>query len=172
MFGTRNLEFIVLIITGLLLAAYGYYNVTQNGVVKSYTLIDAGLWISEIAGLFMLVLNGTFIKTRYFKLAKLGIAIILIGALFKILHWSGRDLVFIIGFAEIAIVYIISFIHKPIKKRLDYLKLIWVITAITVRAMKFLHYISDDYYIIPFTIMWLLIIDYGLIENKKKTLFK
>jgi len=120
----------------------------------------------------MLVTNGTFIKTRYFRLLKLGVAILLIGMILKILHWSGKDLIFIIGFTEMIVVYTLSFSKKPIKKRLDYLKLIWVFTFVIIKAMSFLHYINDDLLIIPTTIMWIAIIDYIKREVEKKNLFK
>jgi len=48
MFGTKNLEFLVIIIVGVLLAAYSYYNVNINRVFRSYKLINAGLWISQM----------------------------------------------------------------------------------------------------------------------------
>lgn len=73
----------------------------------------------------------------------------------------------LIGFVGIVTTYTFSFINKPIKKRLDFLKLLWVFTAYTNSLLTYLHIISDEYQIISSAIMWLAIIDYMKTERKK-----
>ena len=131
-----------------------------------------GLWISEMAGFFMLLTNGTFLKTRYFKIFKGVFAIVIIAALFKILHWAYSNELFIAGFIGLTIVYFLHFLKKPIKKRLDYLKLGWVLTAYPIALLKVLHVIGDQYQILPSAIMWLAIIDYLKTEREQRRLLQ
>ena len=77
---TNNLLFIIIIGIGLLIALGSFlsYSLTYNNNAEEW--IKRGLLISELAGFFMLLANGTFIKTKYFKIIKGVIAIIIIGA--------------------------------------------------------------------------------------------
>ena len=169
---TNNLPYITIIGLGLIVALVGFLtsNLTNNYNVENWTY--TGLWISELAGFFMLLINGTFIKTKYFRILKGVIAIIIIGALFKIMHWEYNSLILITGFIGIILTYFFSFINKPIKKRLDYLKLAWVIVAYTNGILTYLHIIGDEYQILSSSLMWLAIIDYLKIQKGKGKLFE
>ncbi len=102
-------------------------------------------------------------------------SIVIICASFKILHWKfqGLDINLLItaGLLGIVITYFISFLNKPIKKRLDFLKLAWVLARYTFGILIFLHIIKRDYQIITSIIIWLVILDYLIIEKKKGRLF-
>jgi len=168
---TKNFNYIAIIGIGLVIALIGFLasQFSDNPDAEFWTQI--GLGISEFVGFLMLLFNGTFIKTRYFKITKGFIAIILIAALLKILHWENNGLIMTIGFIGIVITYTLSFINKPIKKRLDFLKLFWVFAAYTNSLLTYLHIISDEYQIISSAIMWLAIIDYMKTEREKRRLF-
>ncbi len=168
---TNNLPYITIIGIGLIIALVGFLTsqLTDNYDAENWTYI--GLWISELTGFFMLLLNGTFIKSKYFRILKGVIAIIIIGALFRILHWEYNRLIMTIGFIGIMLTYFFSFLNKPIKKRLDYLKLVWVIVAYTNAIFTYLHIIGDEYQVLSSAIMWLAIIDYMKTERQKRRLF-
>lgn len=168
----KNLPFLVIIGIGLLtaLAAYVVSVFTDYFQAQNWTYI--GLWMSELAGFFMLLINGTFLKTKYFKYFKGVFSIVIVAVLFKILHWSYSDILLIIGFIGFIIVYFFSFLNKPNRKRLDFLKLAWVITAFSIGLLKILKFIGDQYQIIPSAIMWLAIIDYLKTEQERRTLFQ
>lgn len=119
-----------------------------------------GLWISEFTGFVMLLINGTFIKTKHFKMLKLSISIIILGALFKLMHWPHHGTLLIIGFVSVIGVYILSFINKPLKKRLDITKLFWVIVAYSGGLLSLLKLINHDYQVLSSALMWLATIDY------------
>ena len=124
----------------------------------------------------MLVLHGTFIKTKYFRIFKGIMAIVIIGALIKILHWEFQGVngnnILTVGFIGIMVTYLFSFLNKPIKNRLDFLKLAWVISSYSVGILIFLHMIRRDYQIIPSIIMWVAILDYLIMQKKKGKLFE
>ncbi len=117
-----------------------------------------GLAISQFAGLYLLISSGTFKKTRYYRFARIGIAIILIGELLKLLHYSGSEITVIAGYAFILGCYTISFINKPYKKLLDWLKLIYALMAVTITIGKFLHHSIANYPQAYFIIMLIMVI--------------
>ncbi|AXP82930.1 hypothetical protein CJ739_3871 [Mariniflexile rhizosphaerae] len=168
---TKNFYYIAIIGIGLVIALIGFLISQFNDNPDTEFWTQLGLGISEFIGFLMLLFNGTFIKTRYFKIAKLFIAIILIAALLRILHWEYNRLIMTVGFIGIVITYTLSFLNKPIKKRLDFLKLFWVFAAYTNGLLTYLHIISDEYQIISSAIMWLAIIDYMKNEREKGRLF-
>lgn len=169
---TKNYNYVAIIIIGLVIALISFIvsKIKYSADAEFWTNI--GLTISEFAGFIMLIRNGTFIRTKYFKIFKGVIAIIIIGALAKIMHWQFDDVLIIIGFVLAILIYSLSFLNKPIKKRLDYLKLLWGIIAYSGAVLKFLHIISIDYQILSSAIMWLAIIDYMKIEREKRRLFE
>lgn len=168
---TNNLPYLILIGIGLLIAFGGFLmsNFSDNPEAESW--ISIGLWLSELIGFFMLFLNGTFIKTKYFRIVKGFISILFVGVIFKIMHYGYSDYLLIGGFVGIILTYLFSFLKKPIKKRLDYFKLAWVITAYSYNILSYLHYIGEEYKILSSALMWLMIIDYMKTQKEKGFLF-
>ncbi|GAA3594669.1 hypothetical protein Q4Q39_07000 [Flavivirga amylovorans] len=169
---TKNYNYVSIIIIGLVIALIGFLVSKFTYSPDAEFWADIGLIISEFTGFIMLIRNGTFIRTKYFRIFKGVFAIIIIGALSKIMHWQYNNVIMIIGFVLAVLVYFFSFLNKPIKKRLDYLKLIWVIVAYSGAILRFLHVINDEYQIMSSAIMWLAIIDYMKIERGKRRLFE
>ena len=172
----NNFYYIIIIIIGLVITLFALIStfVTENSEAENW--MYRGLKIVEIAGFFMLVMNGTFINTKYFKIIIGLIAIILIGALIKILHWEfygvNGNLILTFAFFGIMTTYLLSFLNKPLKKRLDFLKLAWVLTRYSLGILIFLHLIRREYNIIPSIIIWLTILDYCIGEYRNKRLFE
>lgn len=171
----NNFYYVVIILIGLVISLFAFIStiVTENFEAENW--LYRGLTIVEIAGFFMLLMNGTFIKTKYFRILKGIVAIILIGTLVKILHWEfygiNGDLILAISFLGVMTTYFFSFLNKPFRKRLDYLKLAWVLSRYTIGTLIFLHVISKVYEIIPSIIIWLAILDYCVEEYRNKRLF-
>lgn len=156
---------------GILLALGGFLTsyISYSPQAENWMII--GLSIIELAGFFMLLLQGTFIKTKYIKIAQGIFAISIVGILFTIMRWPYGKLMLISGLIGIVIVYFFSFLKKPIKNRLDILKLAWVIVAFTDSILVYLHMIGDQYRILPSVLMWLAIIDYLKTEKERGRLF-
>lgn len=157
---------------GILLALGGFLTSYISYSSKAEDWMIIGLSIIELAGFFMLLLHGTFIKTKYIKIAQGIFAISIVGVLFTIMRWPYGKLMLISGLIGIVIVYLLSFLKKPIKNRLDILKLAWVIVAFTNSILVYLHMIGDQYRILPSVLMWLAIIDYLKTEKERGRLFK
>lgn len=122
----------------------------------------------EIFGLFLLLYMGTFIKTKYFKYSKGMLAFVLLGAVLKIMHWPFNNFIIIIGFLGVLVFYIMSFLKKAIKKRLDYLKLIWLLFFVLCKLSVLFHIIKRDYLVISQVIMFFVLLDYFREELQKR----
>ena len=134
----NNLPYLIPIGVGLLIALGGFLASNFSDYPEAERWVTIGLWLSELVGFFMLFLNGTFIKTKYFRVVKGLISILFIGVIFKIMHYGYSEYLIIGGFVGIILAYFFSFLKKPIKKRLDYFKLGWVITAYSYNALNYL----------------------------------
>ncbi len=124
----------------------------------------------ELFGVCFLLYMGTFVKTKYFRFAKGMFFFVLIGMVFKITHWGYSDILMTIGLIGVLVFYAMSFIQKPFKNRLDYLKMTWVIVAILYKLLLFFHLISRDYNIISQVIMFFALLEYLKNSTVKKHL--
>lgn len=117
--------------------------------------------VAYVAGWVLMLSNGSFIKTKYFKITQGLMSIIIVGALLKIMYWTKyADYLIVFGLAGILIAYSISFYKKPIKKRLDYLKITWVILLISCTILILLNVLSMDYRLVANIVFWILLLDF------------
>ncbi len=149
-------------IIGSILFALGYRN------DFSFILAEGGNSIGLLLGFWMLVLNGSLLKTKYLLLIIMGFGLSLIGGLIKVLHWNYANILVILGTCIVLFSYLVSFINKREKRHLDILKLIWVIAYLGNIISHLFHISSNDYAIISITILWLAIIDFIVLEVKKE----
>jgi hypothetical protein len=106
---------------------------------------EAMLFIAQVLGLIMMLVNGTFTDTLYFKISLFALIIIFLGAALKILHYAGADQTIVISFPMIPILYLIHFVSKKEKGHLDILKLLTVFAFFITPLLLFLHLVSRDY---------------------------
>ncbi|WP_438962899.1 hypothetical protein [Nonlabens sp.] len=148
----------VVIAIGYVMATFSLiYNIFNNNYLNGYEY-GIGYTIAQLSGIYLLVQSGTFKKTRYYRLARIGIAVIIISVLFKVLHFYGSEIAMITGFAVISLCYTLSFLNKPYKKMMDWLKLLYVITLITHIVCNTLHIGLGEYFQFHGIIMLILVI--------------
>lgn len=168
----KNTNFLILIGVGLLISLYEVVSTKiYYGEVYCEKWCQLGLIISELVGMFMLLANGTFIKTRYFRIIRAAISIIIIGVLFKIMHWEYSSVIFAVGYLAIIGIYSKSFYEKSPKIRLDYLKLAWLVMACLSVFVIVEHLADHGYRILQSILLWLAVIDYLKTEWENDTLF-
>ncbi len=167
----NNFYYVVIIIIGLVIAGTSFISTLTTDNTNAEVWLHRGVIVAGIAGVFMLLMNGTFIRTRYFNMLKGVFAILVLGALVKMMHWGYDNILMTIGFAGIVVVYFLSFQKKPVKKRLDYLKLAFVIVTYVISILDYLHFIGDEYNYLSKSLLWLAVLDYLLIEKKAGRLF-
>ena len=122
--------------------------------------------INFIGALYFLQI-GQFYKTKYFKIASLLIVAYIIGILFKITHFVFANELFIASSVGILLLYLKYFTRKPVKNRLDYLKLTWVVCTFGIGLIRFLHLTKLDLHIIPPVVMTFIIFEY--FKSEKET---
>ncbi len=164
-----NNTLIVLILLSLVCALIGLCLNFFNGESSlGYILIERGIGTGQLIGIFMLLSNGTTLKTLYWKLILVFIPIILLGTLFKIMHWHLADPLLLVGLFAIPSIYFIRFITKKERGHLDILKWLWVLTAFVFSALILMHWLSKSYSTIPVIVLWVTICDFIVLEFRKK----
>lgn len=158
--------FLLVSITGLFLIEFSLQKKLGE------TLNTIGLSFAQLIGLIMLVTNGTILTTKIFRTIQVGIGFLIIGAMFKIMHWPGASIILLVSMFTIAITYLVRFIYKKNKNRLDVLKLLWVLFSYIGGFLILMHIIPSEYSNIAHVILWLAIIDFVITGIKNKTLFK
>jgi hypothetical protein len=151
----------------------GYSNVLILPNKTPISLAHAGFYFLILTGFYLLLTNGSFVKTIFFKLSIVGILMLISGILFKILHWPFASPLIITGIFFILIFYSIHFYGKPDKIKLDYFKLIVLFLILNCRMIKIFHfpYGWEIEYMSRF--IFLIFILYYIItefENKKKVI--
>lgn len=167
-----NQTLTILIILGVVMSLTSLFLSVFVTISDSDFLLTIGLWLIEVAGMFLLLRNGTFLKTKYSRIAMGLTGLMIIGALFTIMHWSFQNILLLIGCIGIVFSYLLHFVQKPIKKRLDYLKLLWVVVKYIGGLFALNHIITTEYQILTLVLMLLALMDYMLPRIKNKTLFE
>ncbi|MDB5258439.1 MAG: hypothetical protein JWM14_3134 [Chitinophagaceae bacterium] len=91
------------------------------------------------SGVYLLSQNGSYRYTRYYRWSALSITLVLIGTAFQIMHWPMAYAFSIIATLLFLSLYTIHFVHKPIKKELDWIKLIFVYAYFATQCIRSLH---------------------------------
>jgi hypothetical protein len=162
----------LLVLLGLLLLVTGFTINFFNPSLSStaYILMLSGIIFSKFFGLLMLVLASNIMKTIYFKLILFSMAIVLIGEVFFINQWTGSFLILIAGAFSVITSYSIRFYSKKEKKRLDVLKLLWVLTTYIAMLLIVLNYLPKETGYACELIFWAMIVDYGISSKKTQTI--
>lgn len=109
-FSNKRLLFILAVSLILLPIAYfGYQYEFFDGMRMSKQglgIVLIGVFYSATA---LLLKNGTFAYTPFAKWINFSAGIIIIGALIKIMHWPGADIMLIVGLLSVPVIYTIYF---------------------------------------------------------------
>ncbi|MBC8045585.1 MAG: hypothetical protein H7Y00_02185 [Fimbriimonadaceae bacterium] len=95
----------------------------------------------------VIIRNGNILKSNHYRYIFIGLAIVIVGALFKILHLPYADLLICCGYAFIGIIYISWTAFKKPVYLLDILKCVWVLSVLANGIFK-LYYFPYQLYII------------------------
>ncbi|MBO9700236.1 MAG: hypothetical protein J7604_08500 [Sporocytophaga sp.] len=96
--------------------------------------------VTEYAGLYLLYKNGTFQNSRLSRFTGLSIAMVLIGSMFKIMHWPGVAQLFGLAIISFVVLYTVHFSSKHPKQALDWGKLLILILVCSARWFRFFHW--------------------------------
>jgi hypothetical protein len=91
------------------------------------SLLNLFIGLIRLYIIYVIGRNGTILKTApYAQIIPLLFGIILIGTLFKTMHWFMANQLLMIGYFGLALLYTVRFILKRSLKLLDVLKFLWV----------------------------------------------
>lgn len=147
--------------------------ITAAGIVGFIThnpnmnfLLRFGIFSFILSGGYLLAKHGTFIYSPEYRFVKLAIAIVLIGVLFKIMHWPFSAYMLILGAMSISILYLYHLIKNNRTKWSDFLKLFVILTVSVGRLFKIFHWpYSKEISVIGMIALLILVID--LVKRKK-----
>ena len=109
-------------------------------LIKLPDVINIFEYIGKIGGIVLLLSKGTFIKNRTLgSWVSLCFAVIIVGALFKIMHWQSASVLLVVGLLGVPLFYAIHFYQKKTKTLLDILKLLWLTSISISKIIAFLH---------------------------------
>lgn len=157
------MNFLTKIPNKVFIACFGLFLIIlllEEAAILSLPLLSLAGIIFTILVISFLAKNGHFFNSNWFVRCKIAIPFILIGALFKIQHYPFASTLLIAGFAIVLVCYLSYFITKKDKNIIDVLKLLWVITEITGRALKINHFPYGKvmlYYVSPLLLFVLLV---------------
>jgi hypothetical protein len=133
-----NRFFLVVMATALVFMAI--LSVTEI----DFSTPDDMLAIVQNFGILMMLYNGTFRTSKLFQFALFAIGLMLVGAIFKIMHLNGADEMIALSSLGILVPYAIHFIRKPSKQRLDYLKMLLVAYYAVLPPISILHLLPKE----------------------------
>lgn len=169
-----NNRFAILVIALSLLAAVAglVLNALVAGSAWGGLLLTYGLAAGQMAGLYLLLRNGTLTGTVYFRimLGLLGLAII--GVLFTILHWAGGRVLLVGPLVGIALTYTVRFAYKPRKSLLDVLKLLWVLVAYVGGALVSQHLVGREVAYLAQVLLWLAVVEFVRVGRQTNGLYQ
>lgn len=120
-----------------------------------------------ISGVYLIAKNGGFIKTHEYRIALLGVAIMLVGAMFKIQHYPFSKEILALGYFSILLSYpIYMFLNKQTEWR-NFVKLIFLTSILTGKYFKIIHFpYSEQITFIGMIILIVLVVDFLKTRNK------
>lgn len=116
----------------------------------------------------MLISGGTIIGTWYFRLSLWMGGLLLLGALFKISHYSGASVLLFGGLGGLLLTYGMRFARKPAKDQFDMVKLLLVLGTGSCVALQLLHLAPYELRYLPPCLLSLAVLDFLYLENQKR----
>jgi len=168
-----NRFLLALIALFLILSLIGYYT-SLNITLTIYR--NELVSIAENVGIIMMLVNGTFVSTRLFKIALFVLGLIVLGFLFKIMHMPGADELLIYPFIILFCLYVVHFTNKKSKRRVDKLKVAMLISFLVLPPFIMLHVISEEHreviVLISHGLFWITFLDFLYTSYKEGVLLK
>ncbi len=88
-----------------------------------------GINLALFSSLLYFYRYGAFSKSKYFRIAKIGITIFLIGVIFRFQHWPYSRNIFLVSDALLILTYGFWFWKRRELVLLNWLKVFWIISA-------------------------------------------
>ncbi len=127
---------VILSLAGSFLGLFSY--VYEDEYLDLFFKLSTAAFL--FSGVLLLSQNGTYRYTRYYKWSALSVALVLIGAVIRIMHWPGAHFFNFSAALLILSLYTVHFVRKPIKKELDWIKLAFVYVYMFSQSIRFFNF--------------------------------
>ena len=121
-------------------------------------LVPLSSILFHVSTLILLLKSGTLVYRKHWRIILAFWGLMLIGARFKILHLPGTDLILIVSLIVILLTYILAYLTKPIRKSLDHLKVLWILSYISTGILSYFYSIDHAWELLPslllFACLW------------------
>ena len=139
----NNKILITIIYLAVILMGVGVVGlIIENKFLSS--IMDVGNGFFVLTGGYFLLKNGKFLYTREFKITNVGIAVVIVGAMFKIMHWPYSKIIIAIGYLLIIMCYLIYIIRLSKYNWLSILKLLFIIFFLSAKYFGLNHWPGGD----------------------------
>jgi hypothetical protein len=130
---SQSIFFKIIVWTILVLNIIGFTWIVlvQAGLIQTIFAFKTILFFAYLAGIVLMVENGTLIRSKLVYLMGISIACIVIGSLFKVQHWPYASELLFIGLPSGLFIYLVHFLRKANHFLFDYLKLTWVVLYVS-----------------------------------------
>jgi hypothetical protein len=168
-------KIVLILIAMLLLSGTIIYivNPQANSIRSGYPLF---FLLAKVMAMIMLLAHGKFYETPYFKIAMAFIGVLILGALFKILHIIRADALLTVGAFGVPSTYFLYFITKETRQVIDYAKLLAVIMTFVPAVLIVLHILDWEvgyiYQMIGNILIWVIFFHFVVTAIKFKDLLK
>jgi hypothetical protein len=167
-------KFLLFAIIVLLCLALAGVLTHSESVLTAYS--GGFLTVATDMAILMLLVNGTFISSRYSKVAFAFILLVIIGIIFKILHLPGADQLLLFSYPALWLVYFIHFLSKKPKTLLDVLKVLTLLFFLIKPLLSSLRLISIESREVLLWInhlfLWSTFLYFMVTKYREKILFK
>lgn len=140
------------------------------GLMLDTSRLDIFLEVGEVffvvVGVYLLVSNGEFVKTREYKISKVGISLFILGILFKILHLQRANEIIGLGFIVFITLYLVYMIRNRQLEWTNYFKFLFLLTVLTGKFLLLIHENYSDELIIASEFI-LIILVFNFIRTNK-----
>ncbi|MDJ1497171.1 hypothetical protein QNI19_29805 [Cytophagaceae bacterium DM2B3-1] len=170
MISTKNLTInTIVLLIGAFFILLCWNNIAGNYFPESI----AGFWrfeqIVRFLALFLILSQSQIIIHKlYFSGIVISNVIMIMGFMFKIMHWPMAMELLVAGCILSMLIYVISFLIKSTKSHLDILKVLWVLVMyITVLLVMYDVPYRHEWIGLPSILFWIMFFDFVYVTYRK-----
>ena len=139
----------------------------QEQCACSYQSLTTTIKIIQLLAIVGIIKDGTTIRTIHFRFIQIGAALYIVGLMFKVMHWPFAMEIGAVALSLGMFSYVVGFMNKKSKTKLDVLKVCWVIAFASSSFVVLNHLMKREVVIVSELLAWFLILFYLLDEYKK-----
>ncbi len=133
----KYFKYILIAALATMIAGVIGYQLTENSLF--YKIGGKAAFLYTIMGIYFLHTTGKFIKSSQYRLSRISVSFLIVGILFKIMHWPFSDFIIAFGILLIWAFYLYYMIKNDRFLWSNWLTLLFLITLLLDRYLLFTH---------------------------------